>query len=94
MKFISTNFVATPGALAAIAEAGERSQDFLDRHMNGDWGDVGHADAQANDEALVSGERVLSSYRTAKGVKVWVITEAIGDDGKRLVTTILLMEEY
>ena len=42
-----------------------------------------------NDEALVNGERILSAYRTCKGVKLWVITEA-----DRSSTCILLPEEY
>jgi hypothetical protein len=46
-------------------------------------------DAEANDNALVDGERLLSAYRTSLGVKLWVITEA-----DRSVTTILLPEEY
>lgn len=89
-----TNFVATPGALDAIADAGDDPRAFLRRHLGGDWGDVGKADAKANEAALTSGERLLSSYRTSKGVKLWVLTEAVGDDEKRLVTTILLPEDY
>ena len=34
----------------------------LRRHQSGDWGDLGGHDAEANDLALVTGARVLSSY--------------------------------
>ena len=34
----------------------------LRRHQSGDWGDLGSHDAEANDLALVTGARVLSSY--------------------------------
>ena len=44
---------------------------------------------QTNEEALEHDLRLLSSYRTIEGVKLWVITEA-----DRSVTTILLPEEY
>jgi hypothetical protein len=94
MKFHSVNYGATPGALDAIADASDDPRAFLRRHLNGDWGCVSDADKKANDDALLSGERLLSSYRTKKGVRLWVLTEAVGDDGKRLATTILLPEEY
>ena len=35
----------------------------LRRHAGGDWGDLGDHDAEANDLALVTGARILSSYR-------------------------------
>ena len=34
----------------------------LRRHQSGDWGDLTTHDAEANDLALVTGARVLSSY--------------------------------
>jgi hypothetical protein len=94
MKFSSTNYSATPGALAAIADADKNAVQFLRRHTSGDWGEVSEADAKLNEDALLSGERLLSAYRTTKGVRLWVITEAVGDDGRRPVTTIILPEEY
>lgn len=59
------------------------------RHRVGDWGDLGAADAKANDEALRDGCRLLSAYRDRNGIKFWVITEA-----DRSATTILLPEDY
>lgn len=81
--------LATPGAHAALADAGEDAHSFLARHSKGDWGQVDEHDWQANDESLVQGLRLLSVYQTKKGVKLWVITEA-----DRSATTILLPEEY
>lgn len=40
------------------------------------------------------GSRLLSAYTSAAGVKVWIITEAADDEGKRPATTVLLPEEY
>lgn len=85
---------ATPGALRAIEESGETPLTFLFRHMTGDWGEVDQADWQLNDQALNDGSRLLSAYRTLKGTKLWVITEATDDEGQRAATTILLPEEY
>jgi hypothetical protein len=81
--------VATPGALEALEEAGQSPAVFLDRHVTGDWGDCDKEDAAANDRAVKEGSRVFSVYRTQKGVKIWVITEA-----DRSSTCILLPDEY
>ncbi len=81
--------VATPGALAALELAGDSYSQFLDRHVRGDWGDVGEEDAKANDLALQEGDRILSVYTSTKGTRLWLITES-----DRSATTLLLPEEY
>lgn len=85
---------ATPGALKAIREAGQTPAEFLGRHAAGDWGDVCSDDARLNDDALLDGSRLLSSYQLRTGVKIWIITEAAGDDGRRTATCALLPDEY
>ena len=81
--------VATPGALAALAEAEQSPAFFIDRHVTGDWGELDGEDRRANDDALLHGDRLLSAYRTLKGEKIWIITEA-----DRSSTCILLPDEY
>ena len=93
-KFPLGAIVATPDALKAIEDAGQTPDFFLDRHVQGDWGEVDAGDSRANDEALTSGDRFLSAYRTLKNVRIWIITEGVGDDGQRKATTLLLPEEY
>jgi len=66
----------------------------LNQHVAGNWGIVGAEDWALNDQALVDGSRILSAYPTLKGKKLWIITEAMDDDGRRAVTTLLLPEEY
>jgi hypothetical protein len=88
-KFELGQIVATPGALEALEEAGQSPGFFLEKHLSGDWGEVNEEDKRANDEALVNGERLLSAYKTLKGVKLWVITEA-----DRSSTCCLLPSEY
>ena len=85
---------ATPGALAAMEASGQTAEFFFARHASGDWGEVNEEDQKLNDEALVHGDRILSAYRTLKGVRLWVVTEAADDNGHRAATTILLPEEY
>jgi hypothetical protein len=94
-KFSLGQTLATPGALDALHESNQTPQFYLARHVRGDWGeDLCEEDRQLNDQALVDGSRLLSAYRTLKGVKIWIITEAKDDDGHRAATTCLLPEEY
>ena len=79
----------TPGAQEALDIAGETPIQFLRRHMSADWGEVSEDDAKENELSLTDGFRLLSAYRTAKGQKIWIITEA-----DRSATTILLPSEY
>ena len=60
----------------------------LARHVRGDWGNVCPEDAQANEEALQTGGRLLSVF--GQGTRrFWIITE-----WDRSITTILLPEDY
>jgi hypothetical protein len=94
-KFQLGRTVATPGALKALEEAGQEPLHFLLLHASGSWGELDAEDRKANDEAIAhEGNperqgRVLSSYLTKTGTKLWVITEH-----DRSVTTILLPDEY
>lgn len=81
--------VSTPAAIEALTDAKQQAWEFLHRHEYGDWGDVCADDWQENELSLQEGFRLLSSYQTTNGTRLWVITEA-----DRSVTTILLSEEY
>ena len=79
----------TPGAEEALQIAGQTGIEFLRRHMSNDWGDLSDEDVRENELSLKEGFRLLSAYRTAKGQKLWIITEA-----DRSATTLLLPDEY
>ena len=81
--------VATPGALEALRLAGQSAHELLQRNVSGDWGNVSPDDACENELSVREDFRILSSYRLASGVTIWVITEA-----DRSATTLLLPEEY
>lgn len=85
--------VATPGALEILQVAGVSPLDLLSMHARGDWGNLSPEDQEANERALVDGSRVFSSY-LVNDQKVWVITEAEGDDGHRASTCIMMADEY
>src|SRR5260370_11776308 len=40
--------VAAPGALTALQKAGQQPQEFLARHLQGDWGALCEEDRQEN----------------------------------------------
>lgn len=96
--FLPGEVYATPGALAALYEAGQMPHEFLLRHVTGDFGDLTEEDLRANRMALEDGSRIFSAYNTATGERIWIITEATMDDDAdptvRQVTTVLTPLEY
>jgi hypothetical protein len=89
VRFNPGRVLATPGALAALQEQGRAPHALLLRHLRGDWGDVSPGDARLNDQALIHGDRLLSSYGIGGDERIWIITEA-----DRSATTVLLPSEY
>jgi hypothetical protein len=65
-------------------------------HISGDWGDLDDEDKQANEDALTDGSRIFSAYLLPSfdRLKIWIITEAADDKGRRSATTILFPSEY
>ena len=89
IRFPFGRVVATPGALHALEKAEQLPAEFLDRHVNGDWGEVPDADKQENEISVEQGLRILSAYTTGAGDKIWMLTEA-----DRSATILMLPEEY
>ena len=87
--FALGQIVATPGALDALEKAGQTAEEFISRHVSGDWGTLPAEDVQANNDALERNGRILSAYRLHDGVKIWLITE-----WDRSATTVLLPGDY
>jgi hypothetical protein len=87
--FLLGQLVATPGALVSAKKYGVDLNQLLERHVSGDWGDLGDEDKEANEQALAHRVgRLFSAYGTGDS-KVWIITEA-----DRSSTTILRPDEY
>lgn len=61
----------------------------LNAHANCIWGDLSAEDRLANENALLQGGRIISTYTTRTGVKLQIVTEA-----NRSCTTLLLRKEY
>jgi hypothetical protein len=88
-RFELGQLMTTPGALEALIAAGQQPMEFIRRHQQGDWGDLCADDKQENEFSVDKRLRIFSAYHTAKGEKLWVITEA-----DRSATTILRPSEY
>ena len=57
--------------------AGQTPLEFLARHVRGDWGSgLCEEDRRENEFSLERGFRLLSSYGTNVGNKIWIISEA------------------
>jgi len=97
-RFKLGQVVATPSALATLGRLGKSVWHYVSRHVNGDYGDLSEDDKQANEDALVDGSRILSSYilegEGDDATKLWIITEAEDEAGNRIVTTALLAQDY
>jgi hypothetical protein len=93
---------ATPGAAAALKRTETPPQVLIARHTNRDWGNVDAEDAQVNDDAMLTGGRLLSAYTLSDNTTVWVITdpEVVSASTEGVVsvdrpsTTILLPREH
>lgn len=78
--------LATPAAMDRLGPTGVGT--LLGMHAAGDWGVVCDDDKRANEEALATGDRVLSAY-VVGDTKFYVITEA-----DRSHTTLMMADEY
>ena len=88
-KFSLGKTVATPGALEALEKNKQTYQEFLRRHVLGDWGDLEPEDKVENELSLLEGFRILSAYHLKDGTKIYIITEH-----DRSYTTVMRADEY
>jgi hypothetical protein len=91
---LGQQIVATPEALEVIEASGQSPAEFLRRHVRLEQGELSDEGSELNSESVKDGSRILSSFKTANDTRIWVITEAADDDGRRAATTLLLPEQY
>jgi hypothetical protein len=107
--FFPGQVVATPDSIALMQLHKFSAAALLNRHLQGDFGDVHPDDLELNKSALVDGSRILSVFRLTSPEKImatprskrhllptiWVISDAVdGDPRQREVTTFLTPENY
>jgi hypothetical protein len=88
-RFALGQIVATPGAIDALQCAQQSAQEFLSRHVTGDWGELDEHDKELNELGAAGENRILSRYILNNQQVIWIITE-----WDRSVTTLLLPSEY
>ena len=96
-RFELGELAATPAALELLKISNTSPLDIIQRHGALDPGDLPACDVRANAEALKTGARIMSAFTVSvadQTQKVWVITDAVGDDGRRASTCILLPGDY
>ncbi len=89
VRFPLGQIVATHGALETLEGAGQLPREFISRHARLEQGELSDEDHRENLFSVDKHLRIFSAYKTAKGVKLWLITEA-----DRSATTLLLPDEY
>jgi hypothetical protein len=89
VSFPLGQLLTTPGALDAMTEAAQSPTEFLSRHARLEQGELCDEDHKENLFSVDKPLRIFSAFKTSRGVKLWIITEA-----DRSATTILLPEEY
>lgn len=88
-RFPLGRIVATPGAVDLLERYGKTPAEYLNRHLAGDWGDLGAADKRENELSVRRGYRIFSVYEISPLNTIWIITET-----NRSSTCILLPSEY
>jgi hypothetical protein len=89
VRFPLGRVVATRNCLSHLVAIGGSTVPYLARHQQGDWGNLGRSDKQANEHALLHGGRILSKYVLKDGTPIYVVTEA-----DRSYTTVMLVGDY
>lgn len=92
MKFDPGQIVVTRSVHTLMHENAEFAVHVfasLNRHMDGDWGELCSEDKLTNDMALLDGERLFSAYTKEGLPPIWIVTE-----WDRSVTTVLFPDEY
>jgi len=86
-RFQAGHLELTPAVQALIRSGSFDLSHYLCRHLTGDWGDIDPSDRSANEQALLYGGPLLSSYCIAPDVNLRIVTKA-----GRLVTTASMQE--
>jgi len=71
--FTLGQITVSPGAKVCLG-LGE-SEVLLNRHVQGDYGDIPLVDQCINDQCVVEGGPITSIYRSRKGFEVVIVTE-------------------
>lgn len=84
-------------AVSEMSKDNQKFNTFVSRaislFLNCRWGVLSENDRKANEEALLSGERILGVYKNSE-VKIYIIADAVNDDNVREAITVMFCDEY
>lgn len=89
VRFKLGRLFVTRGAAEVLRESSQSPLEFFNRHARLERGELSDDDHPENVFSVSRQLRIFSAFKTAQGVKLWVITES-----DRSATTILLPSEY
>lgn len=86
--------VGSPAAIKLLNELQVLPATYLRNHAHGVWGRLNAINRFKNDAAILDGGPIVSSYAIKGSQGIFVITDAINEDGIRLSTRIILKSEH
>ena len=89
MKFDLGQVVITRACKATMESINADPLHYLALHVNGDWGELGTIDKEANELAIKRGLRIVSRYKLPNRERIYIITEH-----DRSYTTMMMRDEY
>lgn len=95
MKIDYKHFIATRIVSAEMKDFKfyNEVKNAFSKFVSGDWGITGDGDKALNDDALITGDRILASYLTSKG-KIWINADFVYNPSDPRPVVIMFPEEY
>lgn len=95
MKIDYKHFIATRIVSAEMKDFKfyNEVKNVFSKFVSGDWGITGDGDKALNDDALITGDRILASYLTSKG-KIWINADFVYNPSDPRPVVIMFPEEY
>lgn len=90
-RFKLGEIIILDGAYRLLQEAQKSADEFIERHVKGDWGNVDDADRVLNDKTLEFNfdRRIHSEYYLPTDERIWIFTQ-----WNRALTSIVAPFEY
>ncbi|HCF0987683.1 TPA: plasmid related protein [Pseudomonas aeruginosa] len=67
--------VVTPAVGRLIVQGALDPVPYLRRHLAGDWGELTETDRRDNENTLLEGGEIFSSYATSPTQTLWIVSE-------------------
>lgn len=72
---LAGEIIITPTVARLMVQGSLDPVPYLRRHLAGDWGELIEADRRDNENALLNGGEIFSSYATSPTQTLWIVSE-------------------